>query len=79
MSTPAAPVVVNTVGLSKASLILLILNSALTGLAAVPGIGAPAILAESFVQIIQAGFNAYQQETGTAIDLTKIPLETPAP
>lgn len=65
--------------MSKGSLILLILNAALAGLAVVPGVGAGAIAAEYFIQIIQAGMAAYQKETGQPIDLTKIPLETPAP
>jgi hypothetical protein len=77
MST--TPVVVSTPQLSKTSLILLILNAALTGLAAVPVTAVPAAIAESFVQIVMAGLQAYQQETGQPIDLTKIPLETPAP
>ena len=65
--------------LSKTSLILLILQSALTGLAAVPVTAPAAIAVEAFVKIIQAATQAYQQETGQPIDLTKIPLETPAP
>jgi len=65
--------------LSKASLILLILNSALAGLSAVPATAPFALAAEAFTKIIQAGMLAYQQETGQPIELTKIPLETPAP
>jgi len=75
MSTTAIP----QPQLSKTSLILLILNSALAGLSAVPVTAPFAIAAEAFTKIIQAGVQAYQMETGQAIDLTKIPLETPAP
>jgi len=76
MST--TPTVTST-GLSKTSLILLILNAALTGLSVVPATAVPAAIAESFMKIIMAGLQAYQAETGQPIDLTKIPLETPAP
>ena len=66
--------------LSKVSLILAILNAGLTGLSAVnPAIGGAALAIEQFVKIIQAAHLAYQMEVGQPIDLTKIPLETPAP
>jgi hypothetical protein len=66
--------------ISKTSLILTILNAALTGLSAVnPAIGGAALAVEQFVKIIGAGVQAYHLETGQPIDLLKIPLETPAP
>ena len=76
MSTPAVPPIQ---GVSKESLILMILTSALQGLAMVPVIGPEAVAASYFIKIVQAGVQMYQQESGQPIDLTKIPLETLVP
>ena len=72
MSTPP---VVPTV--SKTTLILAIINAALTGLAAIPGAQLGSALGLTFISILQNGMIAYQQETGKPLDLTLIPLETP--
>ena len=64
---------------SKLQLILMIIQAALTGLSAVPGIGSIPGLAELFLKILQNGLAAYQAETGQPLDLTKIPLEQPVP
>lgn len=65
--------------LSKVSLILSIIQAALTGVALIPGGQLASALGETFLTIIQNGLTVYQQETGQPLDLTKIPLETPAP
>ena len=57
--------------------ILLIIQTALTALSAVPQTAAGAAVAEGFTQILVAGLNAYHTATGAPLDLTKIPLETP--
>lgn len=76
MATPTVPAIP---GVSKASLILLILETALNALGKVPVIGTDAALAAAFIQIIQAGVQAYQAESGLPLDLTKISQETPVP
>jgi hypothetical protein len=63
--------------MSKTQLILLIIQTALAGLAAVPGGAVLSAEGMAFVKILQAGVSAYQAETGQPLDLTKIPLETP--
>lgn len=63
--------------MSKTQLILIILQTALVGLSAVPGGQVAAGAGLAFTQIIQAAMQAYQAETGQPLDLTKIPLETP--
>ena len=63
--------------MSKTQLILLIIQTALAGLAAVPGGQVASVAGLAFVQILQSGVQAYQLETGQPLDLTKIPLETP--
>lgn len=75
-TTPPVPPVPTV---SKLSLILLILETALNALGKVPVIGTDAALASAFIQIIQAGMQAYQAESGLPIDLTKLPQETPVP
>ena len=57
--------------------ILTIIQVALTALAAIPAVGPEAGLAIPFIQILQAGLNAYNQAAGVPLDVTKIPLETP--
>jgi len=70
MSTPST-------GLSPTQWILLVLNTAVTGLAiANPAEGA---VVAAFASIIQTALNAYTANTGTTIDLTKIPIETKVP
>jgi len=59
------------------SSILLIIQTALTALAALPAVGPEAALAIPFIQILQAGLTAYHAAAGAPLDLTKIPLETP--
>ena len=63
--------------MTKTQLILLIIQTALAGLAVVPGGAIISAEAMAFVKILQAGVQAYQAETGQPLDLTKIPLETP--
>jgi hypothetical protein len=57
--------------------ILLIIQTALTALSAIPAVGPEAALAVPFMQILQAGLTAYHQAAGAPLDITKIPLETP--
>ena len=59
--------------------ILTILTIALSAMSAIPVIGTDAALAAVFLKIIQTGMAAYTGATGQPLDLTKIPLETPAP
>ena len=63
--------------MSKAQLILTIIQAALSGLAVVPGAQLPAAAAQAFLSILTNGMAAYQAETGQPLDITKIPLETP--
>ncbi len=65
--------------MSKTQLILVILQTALTGLAVVPGGAVASGAGLAFVQIIQNAVLVYQAETGQPLDLTKIPLETLVP
>lgn len=65
--------------MSKTQLILVIIQSALAGLSAVPGGQIASGVGLAFVQILQNGLLVYQQETGQPLDLTKIPLETQVP
>lgn len=62
---------------SKQSLILEIIQLALTGLQAVPIASAGAALVSTFLAIYQNAAAAYEAETGTPFNVTKIPLETP--
>lgn len=55
--------------------ILLILQTALIGLSAVPQTAAAAAEAQAFVQIIQSAMVAYKTATGQALDLTKLHTE----
>ena len=71
MSTASAPIP----AISKQSLILEIIQLALTGLAAVPALGAGATLAGTFLSIYQKAVASYQAEVGQPFDVTKIPLE----
>jgi hypothetical protein len=57
---------------SKLSNILLIIDAALKGLALVPGVGAPAGLADVFLNILRGGLAAYQAEAGQPLDLSKL-------
>jgi hypothetical protein len=59
------------------SSILLIIQTALGALAAIPAVGPEAGLAIPFIQILQAGLSAYHAAAGVPLDVTKIPLETP--
>lgn len=61
---------------SKSTLILAIIQAALTGLAAVPGAQVASAVGLTFTSILQNALIAYQQETGQPLDLSKIPLET---
>lgn len=70
-SSPAVPTV------SKTTLILAIIQAALTGLSAVPGAQLPSAIGLTFTSILQNALIAYQQETGQPLDLSKIPLEAP--
>ena len=63
--------------MSKTQLILIVIQTALAGLAAMPGGAVLSAEGMAFVQILQAGVSIYQAETGKPLDLTKIPLETP--
>lgn len=65
--------------MSKAQLILAIIQAALAGLAAIPGGQLPSAAGLAFIGILQNGMAAYQLETGQPLDLTKIPQETPVP
>jgi len=64
---------------SKLQNILTIIQFALSGLQAVPVVGAAAGLANVFVGIFQHATQLYTAETGQPFDVTKIPLETPVP
>lgn len=75
----AAPVTPPLPTISKASLILTILTVSLQGLSAIPVIGPEASAAAYFIKIIQAATQAFHQETGQPIDLTKLPLEDLVP
>lgn len=68
-----------TPAISKQSLILEIIQLALTGLATVPAVGAGAILASTFLGIYQKAVMSYQAEVGQPFDVTKIPLEPLVP
>jgi len=56
--------------------ILLIIQTALTALEAIPQTSAGAEIAQSFLSILNASLTAYKQAAGQPLDLTKIPLET---
>lgn len=75
MSSAATP----TPAGNTANLILIMLQAALTGLSAIPAIGGDIAIAGAFVNIIQAGLNAFHAASGAPLDLTKIPLEQPVP
>lgn len=75
MSTTPVP----TPAPSKLDNILALIDAALRGLALVPIVGAPAGLADVFLNILRGGLSLYQQETGQPLDLTKIPQEEPVP
>ena len=62
--------------MSKAQLILLILQTALTTLSGIPITAPEAAIGKGLVTIIQSAMAAYQLETGKPIDLTQIPQET---
>ena len=64
---------------SKLSNILLIIDAALKGLSLVPGVGAPAGLADVFLNILRGGLSAYQAEAGQPLDLTKLQVEDQLP
>lgn len=61
------------------SSILQIIQVALGALSVIPVVGPEAALALPFLRILQAGLDAYNQATGSPLDLSKIPLETPVP
>lgn len=61
------------------SQILLILQTALIALEAIPQTAEGAKVAAAFTQIIQGALTAYTAASGSPLDLTKIPLETPVP
>ena len=63
----------------KLSGILAIIDAALKGLALFPVVGAPAGLADVFLNILRGGLSAYEAEAGQPLDLTKIPLESLIP
>lgn len=62
---------------SKVSLILEIIQLALTGLSVVPQTAEYAAIAQTFLGIFQNATAAYQAEVGQPFDVTKIPLEAP--
>lgn len=64
---------------SKVQTIEAIILAALQGLQLVPGIGASAAIIGIFASILTNAQAAYQAEVGMPVDLSKIPLETPAP
>lgn len=57
--------------------ILAIIQIALNALAVIPAVGPEAALAGVFINIVQSGMAAHHAATGAALDLTKLPLETP--
>jgi hypothetical protein len=59
--------------------ILQIIQIALTALQAIPATGAVDREVSALVGLLQAGLNAYHQASGSPLDLTRIPLETPIP
>lgn len=65
--------------MSPVQSILLIIQTALTALTAVPQTAAGAVIAQGFMSILVSSLTAYHQATGAPLDLTKIPLETPVP
>jgi hypothetical protein len=74
MATPPIP----TPSQSKLLTILAIIQAALTGLALVPGpVGAIDKVGLVFYGILMNALAAYQAESGTVLDVTKIPFETP--
>lgn len=75
MSTTPTP----TPAPSKVQSILTIIDAALQGLSLLPVVGAPAGLADVFLNILRGGLDAYQAETGQPLDLTKIPMEALVP
>ena len=77
--TLPTPVAAPLPTVSKLSLILLILETALNALGKIPVIGGDAALAAALIQIVQAGMAAYQAEAGQPLDLSKIPQEQPVP
>ena len=80
MATPVTPPTAAPVpGVSKLSLILLILQTALNALGKIPVIGGDAALAAALIQIVQAGMAAYQAGAGLPLDLSLIPQEQPVP
>lgn len=76
MSTPTP---VPTPSSSKVQTIEAIILAALQGLQLVPGIGAPAAIIGIFASILTNAQAAYQAEVGKPLDLSLIPIETPAP
>jgi hypothetical protein len=71
MPSPAPP--------SKLQNILAIINLVLGALSAIPGFGMPIAIEQAFQKILTNALQAYQQETGMPIDLSKIPLEEQLP
>jgi hypothetical protein len=83
LSTPAnpvasAPVTVSLAG-GTAAEILLILQTSLNVLSAIPATSAGAALANVILQIIAQAVGRIQSQTGKPIDLTTIPIEAPLP
>ncbi len=65
--------------MTKTQLILAIIQSALTGLMAIPATAPEAAIGSLFMGILTNGMAAYQAETGVPLDVTKIPLEVKVP
>lgn len=64
---------------SKLQNILAIINLVLGALSAVPVLGVPIAIEQAFQKILTNALQAYQQEAGLPIDLSKIPLEEQLP
>ena len=64
---------------SKLQNIEAIILAALKGLSLLPGVGAPAAIAEVFANILVAAQNTYTQESGAPLDLSQIPFEAQVP
>jgi hypothetical protein len=64
---------------SKVQTILLIIQTALSALSAIPGVGTDAAIVAALVKIFQNATALYQAETGQPFDATKIPIETKVP
>jgi hypothetical protein len=75
----ATPVVPASTSGSKTGLILEIIQLALVGLQAVPGVAVGAELGGVFLGIFQKAVAAYQAETGKPFDVTLIPIESQVP